>query len=65
MPTIEQLFADIRKMSPQEIEVKIADHRAQVKVLLKRLLMIRETKEPTGLAVGFAGRPAGDTTGNT
>ncbi len=44
MPTIEQLFATIRDMTPSEIEEKIASHRAEIKALQQLLKMVNRTE---------------------
>ena len=45
MRTIEQLFTDIRAMSPAEINENIAAHQVQIKALKKLLLLISEAEE--------------------
>ena len=44
MPKIEQLFAEIRAMNPEEIEAKIAAHQAEIKALRRLMLMVNKTE---------------------
>ena len=41
--TIEQLFASIRDLTPDDINSRIAAHQAQIKMLRRVLLLINET----------------------
>ena len=43
MPTIENLFSQIRELSPSEIEAKIVEHKKQIAALRRILLLIGET----------------------
>ena len=44
-PTIEELLASIRAMSPAQINEKIGAHQVQIKSLKKILLLISEAEE--------------------